>query len=358
MQIGRTLPQMEEELQRQHAAKADFRAPTTQLEVIRSDVGNLHPRMKVGTAGIFAMQHNAHRNLSGHLGIPAGYYDRMMEDAPGLWERNVNYWLYRKPADEVRLVRTLDTKVRAILSNRYRIIDHIDVARHSMSVVRELDHLNRQVKSAQITDRRMHIKLVTPEISFEPKVGDVVHAGISISNSEIGAGMFKVEPLLYRLFCDNGMVLPDAALKRFHLGRATQGVEDAQEVFSDETLRQDDKVLMLKLEDTIRAAFDELRFEKIADRMTASAGREIGQSIELVVEEVTKRYDLSETEKGGIFFDLSQTTQGRTPTQWDVANSVTSLANVVKDYDRACDLEAKGGDLMSLGTKDWTALAA
>ena len=55
----------------------------------------------------------------------------------------------------------------------------------------------------------------------EVRPGDVVQAGVSISNSEIGRGAVNVCPMLYRLVCTNGMTVTNNAvskMRRTHSG--------------------------------------------------------------------------------------------------------------------------------------------
>lgn len=69
----------------------------------------------------------AHGQFSDYLGVPKKYYDRMLQEAPDLLCRNLNHWL-ENGKNERRLVRTLDGEVRAVLSDRYRLLDNYDFA--------------------------------------------------------------------------------------------------------------------------------------------------------------------------------------------------------------------------------------
>ena len=53
------------------------------------------------------------------------------------------------------------------------------------------------------------MKVVNKKLKAEVAVGDAVQAGFVISNSEVGLGSVKIEPLIYRLVCKNGLVLKD-----------------------------------------------------------------------------------------------------------------------------------------------------
>jgi hypothetical protein len=54
------------------------------------------------------------------------------------------------------------------------------------AVLLRLVDLNAAVVSAEITEHRFYLKAVTDRVAGEVKPGDVVQAGLVISNSEIG----------------------------------------------------------------------------------------------------------------------------------------------------------------------------
>lgn len=65
-----------------------------------------------------AVTDHAHGQIAQRLDIPAKYYNRMRSEAPALLAANVNNWFQEQP--ERRMIRTLDGKARAFLSDRYR----------------------------------------------------------------------------------------------------------------------------------------------------------------------------------------------------------------------------------------------
>ena len=117
----------------------------------------------------------------------------------------------------------------------------------------------------------MYIKVVNPRLQAEVVPGDVVQAGVIISNSETGQGAVWVKPLVYRLVCSNGMVVDDAQLGRYHVGRAADSEEDVS-IFSEETKLVDDVAFIKKLQDTVDAAVEKARFLQVVDKMRNSAG--------------------------------------------------------------------------------------
>ena len=79
-----------------------------------------------------------------------------------------------------------------------------------------------------------------------------------------------MEPLVYRLVCKNGLICKDYAQKKYHVGRQVVGAEEAYEIYSDETLKQDDKAFFMKVQDTVRCAVDEARFQMTVDKLKES----------------------------------------------------------------------------------------
>ena len=63
-------------------------------------------------------------------------------------------------------------------------------------------------------------------------VGDVVQMGLVITNSEIGHGSLRIDPLLYFLTCKNGAQLLDSRVKKYHVGRGNGELEHVREFFT------------------------------------------------------------------------------------------------------------------------------
>ena len=72
---------------------------------------------------------------------------------------------------------------------------------------------NCTIASCDITETHLYLKVINKSMKAEIAKGDIVQAGFVVSNSEIGLGASKVEPLVYRLVCKNGMISRDYAHK-------------------------------------------------------------------------------------------------------------------------------------------------
>jgi len=129
-----------------------------------------------------------------------------------------------------------------------------------------------RVESSDVTENRMYLKVVNPRLEAEVNKGDVVQAGIVISNSEVGLGSVSVMPLIFRLVCLNGMIVQDYGQRKYHIGREN---DEAYDLYSDATLAADDSAFMMKLADTVRTAVDEAKFATVVDKLREAAGVKI-----------------------------------------------------------------------------------
>lgn len=207
MKYGRSLQELAIELDRQAKVKKDYVATAGAMQMTAV---NENFDLVIGSTP-FQLNENAHRQLGLQLKIPAPYYERMRAENPGLLMANVNGWFQQSP-DTRRMVRTLDGTARAILSDRYRRIDNYEVAQTVLPIISEMQ--GARIESCELTDTRMYIKVVNERIQTEVVPGDIVQAGILISNSEVGMGSVSVKPLIYRLVCTNGMVADVGVGKR------------------------------------------------------------------------------------------------------------------------------------------------
>ncbi len=356
MKTGKTLQELAAELQRQQESKHDFIADTRQLRIVttassRSTLSIAREGDVGGNPLDFTVTDHAHKQLANKLGVPTKYYERMRSDLPWLLDANINGWFDNKP--ERRMVRTLDGKARAFLSDRYRRIDNFDVAEVVLPTLQEIPDC--EIVSSELTETRMYLKALTPRLRANVTVGDEVQAGLVISNSEVGAGAVKIEPLIYRLWCNNGMIIADRAMRKFHVGRQIEdGGEDAFEIFATETIEADNKAFMLKVRDVVRAAFNEIDFQRAVNKLTESTQNKISGDPVKVVEALQVRVSLNDTERGSV---LTHLIQGGDLSQYGLINAVTRASQDVTDYDRATEMERIGGNILVLERTQWQEIA-
>ena len=175
--------------------------------------------------------------------------------------------------------------------------------------------------------------------------GDVVQAGVIISNSETGLGSVTIQPLIYRLVCSNGMVINDAKTRRNHVGRAATSEEDFS-IYSNETLLADDHAFVLKIKDTVRAAISEARFAQVVSRMRESTEAMLDtKQLPAIVKLASSSFGITEDESNGV---LEHLITGGDFSLYGLANAVTRFSQDVESYDRATKLEEIGYSVMTM----------
>lgn len=369
MNAGRSLQSLAAELTRQTETRKDYLAPQGKLEAVVVETGGENAK-SVQLAGFngdsLAITPHAHGQLAQHLGIPQAYYNTMATKQPELLAQNINTWM---KADETnrRMIRTLDGKVRAVLSPKFRALDNFDLAQ---AVMPTLIEKKVQIVSCELTETRMYIKGILPELSDELPNGLAYGTGhnilsradrgrvvsaIVISNSDIGAGTLRVEPSVFTTFCTNLAIMAEAAMKKYHAGRANQS-DDTFSVLSDEARRADDAAFWLKVRDITMAAFDEKVFRAAVERMRATAGNPIkSDDLPAVVSMVVEQLALPQVTNHGILKALAA---GGDLTQWGLSSAITRVAGDIGDYELATEMERAGGKVLALGERDWSKIAA
>lgn len=275
----------------------------------------------------------------------------MRAENPELLAQNVNSWFTMTP--QKRMVRTLDGNARAFLSERYRRIDNAEIAEAVLPILAEMPDV--RIESCEITESKMYLKAVNPRLTAEVVPGDIVQSGILITNSEVGMGSMSIQPLVYRLVCTNGMVVNDARTRKYHVGRGNEAAEDYT-LYSSETLAADDRALLLKVRDTVRAVVDQTRFERVVEMMREAKEAKITSTdIPQMVELAAADYGLNKAEGSGV---LDHLIRGGDLSLYGLSNAITRAAQDVESYDRSTEMESIGYTVLGMSRSDWQRLNA
>lgn len=377
MKTGKTLQELAAELERQSTQRKDYVAPQAAIEAVvmedfrapLDDTQRLPATVQL--AGLngesYAITPHAHRQFADHLAIPQRYYDRMRAEQPALLAQNLNTWLKAQPAER-RMIRTLDGQVRAFMSHKYRPLDNFELAN---AILPKLLQLNVSIASCELTETRMYIKAILPDLSdalpagaawgsghvrvagFDGEPGKVV-AAIVISNSEVGAGSLRVEPSVFTTWCSNLAVMEEAAMKKYHVGRSADVLDDFS-VFRDETRQADDRAFWLKVQDVTAAAFDRKVFEAAVAQIRKAADTPIvSNNLQAVVDATVEVLALPEKVGAGIMGMLAR---GGDLSQWGLSSAITAVANTADHYELATDLERAGGRVLTLPARKWKTIS-
>lgn len=352
MKAGMTMEEMAAELMRQSQAKQDFIFRSPQLEFAPYETGMILRILDDGGADYtepLELSENAHRQIGARLSIPAKYYDRMKECYPELLAQNVNSWFRKTPAN--RMVRAMDGMARAFLSDSYRRIDHLLVAQAVMPIIGGIE--GARFESCQITENQMYIKIVNPHLQAEISEGDIVQAGLVVTNSEVGTGSFCVQPMLYRLRTQTGMIDTPSQIRRIHKGRVN--TVDVNTLLAPETeLTLADRTFLAAIQETVRTAVNYLNFQNVVQTMRDAAASQMNtENVPLVVQRAGREFGVTEVENDGV---LHRLVEDNDLTLYGLSNAVARHSQDVPNYDRATELEAIGYNMMTMTGQQWNQL--
>lgn len=359
MKTGKSLVQLAQELEARKAAKKDYIADTRQLDA-HIGANNVPMILMPSQNSAFTIGPVAHDQLAQRLGIPTKYYDKMVAEAPELWQRNVNHWLHADA--QRRMVRTMDGTVRAFLSDRYRPLENEDLAEVILPAMQKLDLM---LLSCEITERRMYIKAVDRRILKDVPTGrsmgdgshvffDTMSPAITISNSEIGLGSLSIETGVWTHLCTNLAVVGQKSLKKYHVGARAEVSDEVYALLTDQTKKLSDAATWSQVRDVVQAAFDPAQFDATVAMIGETSKNKIEGNPIKAIEVLGQRLTLSNDEQTSV---LKHLIAGGDLTQYGLFNAVTRTAEDLADYDRATEFEKFGGAVVELRGSDWAELA-
>lgn len=365
MKTGKTLVELATEIQRRANGKVDLVAKTADMEMqnISSGPESQGVALVVGGDRQFGINDIAHGQIAAHTDIPKAYYDRMRKDAPVLLANNVNEWFNRFPAP--RMVRTLDQKARAFLSDKFSPdMENEDLAEAVLPVLMDM---NLDIASCEITDRRLYIKAVDPKISralakHGAFFGDGGHTivreafpAITISNSEVGYGALSIQGGVYDGGCSNLSFFGERSMRRAHIGqRQTIAEGELYAMLSDKSKRLSNAALWSTVRDVVRGVFERAKFDALVDKIEGTYEEKITGDVVKVVELSTKKLGLLEAEGKSV---LNHLIKGGDISRFGLYNAITRMSADVESYDRASELERIGAQVIELPKADWRVLA-
>lgn len=355
---GKSIVELAQELTRINETKKDFIVPTESLkaQVVEN---NVKLSFEGDSSKIFGVNDWAASQLASYTDIPKQYFDRIKKENPSLLADSINHGLNivsKNNNRESRLVRTLDGDIRGLLSSRYRILDSHDMLEAVFPVMQAN---NMQIVSSEITEKRLFIKALSPKLQGEITKGDVVQHGIVISTSDVGAGSVRVEPLIFRLVCENGLI-SNTAMKKYHVGK-NQAEDNIRELLSDRTKDMTDQAFWAQVQDIVLASLKPENFQREIDRLRVAANMKIENfDLPRVVELTMKATGVTgEQKKNSILAALASGNEGAGLTQWGLINSFTRAAYDSKNsYEESIELERAAGNILELSDKDWRLISA
>ena len=325
--VGLDLEEVVAELQRRKETSRDV--------VVNSEniwVSNIAPNIQLGfqnngSRDYYPLTDWAHSQLADKCGIPQKYYQRMLASDKGqLLADNVMAWVKEK---ERRLIRIQDGKIRAILSDRYRPLDDFDFLCCALEEFKaHTEEVN--ITRCDLSEKHMYVKATLPYSEQEIRENDKVVPGVILSNSEVGAGSFRIEPFMIRLVCTNGMI-GEHIIRQVHLGER----REAGDFWSDETREKKDDVFWSEIKDVIRAT---LRLETFQGWFEAfrQASFERIESPGTALETVGLKLKMSAEKRSSLINYFIEQNDG---TQWGLGNVIARMAQDEETPEEQIELE-------------------
>ena len=314
--------------------KKDYLVPTHELKV--SSKGDTTFLDVAGTP--YVLQPRAAAQLSSIARIPYSYFSRLQQSYPDLLDMNLNRLLADQ--DKPRMVRTLGTVARAILSDRYRKVEHETLLEHLMPLITEVRGL--EIVSSSLTPDRLYLKATCEYEKAEVKVGDSVAWGILCMNSETGCSSIVIQPYVQVLKCTNGMVIPQYynGTRKIHLGKKITSMDDYETLYATE-----EDGLSAALKSEMDKILDSQYYMTVVQKMRDATAITI-PDIHTTLQKAVKLYGLSEEEEKLVFFHYHK---DRDLTLWGLVNAVTETSKAALTYERAHQLETIGSQLLYEG---------
>lgn len=323
------------------------------------------------TDGIYRPTTVFDESIATRLGIPTAYLKRLRAERPDLYDMNVNGMLHGGggnlyDADFPGLDKNFMLRLfrgegetgiaRAFLSDSYKIMDDFDALVAVLGGLRDTG-IEAQVQSADLTDRRMTVRVYSPEVSAlapellkgyrSPFTGNegadnpTVFAGFVISNSEVGNGAFSITPRLIVEVCSNGMTITKDAMRQVHLGGR---LETGTVQWSHETQDKAADLIMAKTRDAVKAFMSKDFLNDAIDGITEEAAKPVTDAVHTITK-VSKELSFSDDHKAGV---LDHFIKGGQMTAGGVMNAITSYVQTIEDADTANTMESQALQAMSL----------
>lgn len=358
------------ELDRQKSARFDFVADTRSLGVKVDDRGPVLHSQGIETtefipkAGL-PIGDEAIAQLGDRLApaIPRRFLRDLISDRPQIAEGLLTDLLHA--TGKPNLVRCLDDKVRAFLSDRYQPVDNYELAFTALEVAREQ---GGEVVECSLSEQNLRIKLTNRSVFdalddvrtgttgwFAGGIGNqkylsrvaanttgdlpggpgTVHPLITIGNSETGHGSSHCRLGILKAICFN-LATVETVVQQVHLGgRLEPGI------FSQETIRKDAEVVLCKAKDAITTAFSTERFQHIINLCKVAQDTPVQRT--KVIDFVVGEGLITQDQRDSLLLYFAAESE----TAYGFAQAAARLAQDIENGDTAADLEAFAGKVIS-----------
>lgn len=284
-----------------------------------SDVTFKHGELSVNGEEMPVTEH-AYSQILNRLGIPATFADRCSDRLIGL---NVREMMREKKDSKWRIrTRVQDGQryIRAVVTDRYKpLIDSGVLER----IAEDSEGIDFEKWNVNFSDNMMRsVGLLNKSIHPATDVGDITKTGVEVINGTTGLKRFGIGMYLYRLVCENGLVVPEmlAGMSKRHVG--TGFYNEYNTIFNQ----------VINSIENVSAAWQRAAGTKIKD-----VKHSVINTARLAAEGTLGRKEVR---------DIFENQMTEDNTAYDLLNTLTYRAHTVNNNVARRDLEAAAGQLL------------
>jgi len=287
---------------------------------------------------------------------------RFQDEYPEQFDSLVNAILVKEPAR--RILRAYNTDAnnyllgRAIVSDAFKTFDNYDLLEAALPPLLDNTEAQWRTVNALVTDRKMYLRLRAANFEgMGAAVGDLMAAGIFLSNSEVGLGAVTAGFMVFTLACLNGM--QTGQVQRSAHIQSARG-SDAYGILQADTKEADNYATALKMRDYVAEYSSRDNFDRTLEKFRAAANDTVENGT-AAVEALGGVLKLSQTETSSVLDGLLATAgqagyAGKPISRATLVNAVTACANKA-DPDKVDEWQRLGGRVLELGKSEWEKVA-
>ena len=360
-----TLENILRQISEQASRKADYIAPTDQIQVVTRD-GNTNIVMEANKGmptQQFVTNEVAFNQLASNCDLDVRTARRLRdnENYSREFDNLVNKILVNEPKN--KMLRTFDGEqplVRAIVSDKFKTFDNVDLVQAALPQLMESE-AQWKIVNGTVTDQRLYMRLKSEVQVAEPALGDRMANGLMLRNSEVGMGSVEAMQMVFTLACLNGMT---SANKTRHTHVTTARGTDEWSLLTSEAKDADNHALQLKLRDVVASYTSRESFDQTVEQMRLAHGDIVENGLanpSAVIDSVVQVLKLPKKSGADVMAGLMQTIQqagytNKPVTRAALVNAVTAVGHHV-DPDSQDEWHSHGRTLLELPRNQWETIA-
>jgi hypothetical protein len=320
------------------------RAKVLEFESKDDDTFVMGVKTTDGKALDFALHPWALGQVAEYARIPKNYLASLQglragDDRWGsrLAAHNLNEIFRNLPAEERRLVRSVDDEARGFLSTKYK-------RRHPGQMLDGFLHACKKNSllphSVTVTDTKHMVRAVLDGI-VEPVPNECLGVGVVYAESPYGNGATSVSIFVQRMWCTNLAVM-STDLRSAHVGgRLSDDFE-----WSEETYLADTRATTLQIQDMLESYVSPKAINRLSQTVRLAHETKIEpKQFEAFIKKNLSKDDAEAVADAYRGADVEMLPAGNSV--WRASNALSFFAHSVKDEEKKYDLQKLAGQLLS-----------